>query len=410
MRRSVETTIREEGGQVLATLIRLTGDFTLAEDALQEAAVAALDHWQRVGMPKNPAAWLTKVARNKALDHIRREAKRTDKEREAVQLLSSPDEDIEPTDPLRLLFTCCHPALSEDSQVALTLRTVSQLTTREIALAVLQPEATVGQRISRAKHKIKAASIPYRVPSDAELPNRLPPVLHVLYVTFTAGYAAFEGPADGRVELGEEAIRIARMLVRLMPDEPEARGLLALMLATWARRATRVDGHGDIVLLADQDRSLWDLEAIDQARSIMVEGGGAGGARWYGVQASIALEHATASSFDATDWHRIASLYADLAEINPSAVVAVNRAVAVAHAGRPSDGLALLDDVADVAEMQHWHLYWSTRAEMHARIGEHPASVACLERALSCVMNDGDRRLLERRYEEGSAALQSRTQ
>jgi RNA polymerase sigma-70 factor (ECF subfamily) len=397
VKRSVEATIREEGGQVLATLIRLTGDFTLAEDALQEAAVAALDHWQRVGVPRNPAAWLTKVARNKALDHIRREAKRTDKEREAVQLLTSPDEGIEATDPLRLVFTCCHPALSEDAQVALTLRTIAQLTTREISLALLQPEATVGQRISRAKHKIKSANIPYRVPSDAELPNRLPPVLHVLYVTFTVGYAAFEGPAEGRVELGEESIRITRMLVQLMPDEPEVRGLLALMLATWARRTTRVDEHGDIVLLADQDRSRWDRAAIDEAVAILSDGARRDGDRWYRIQAAIALEHATASSFAETDWRAIAGLYGDLSDVNPSPVVTVNRAVAVAHASGPADGVALLDAVHDVPEMQAWHLYWSTRAELLARMGSHDDSMACLDRALACSMNDADRRLLERR-------------
>jgi RNA polymerase sigma-70 factor (ECF subfamily) len=352
---------------------------------------------------------LTKVARNKALDHIRREAKRTDKEREAVHLLSSPDEGVEPTDPLRLLFTCCHPTLSEDAQVALTLRTISQLSTREIALGLLQPEATVGQRISRAKHKIKVARIPYRVPPDTELPNRLPPVLHVLYVTFTAGYAAFEGPAAGRVELGEEAIRITRMLVRLMPDEPEAKGLLALMLATWARRATRVDQHGDIVLLADQDRSLWDADAIEEARSLIAEGGDAGSASWYRIQASIALEHASARSFTETNWHAIADRYAELAEVNPSAVVTVNRAVAVAHASGAADGVALLDDVHDLPEMQSWHLYWSTRAELLTRLGSTEDAIACLERALACTMNDGDRSLLERRLEEARATQRDRT-
>lgn len=402
MRRSVESAVREEGGQVLATLIRLTGDFTIAEDALQEAAVAALEHWSRVGVPRNPGAWLTKVARNKALDHIRREAKRTSKEREAVSLLSSPQEGAEATDPLRLIFTCCHPALSEDAQISLTLRTVSQLTTREIARALLQPEATVGQRISRAKNKIKTAHIPYRVPADAELPNRLPVVLHVLYVTFTAGYSTYEGHASDRVELGEEAIRITRMLAQLMPDEPEVRGLLALMLATWARRVTRVDADGDIVLLADQDRSAWDRTAIDDARSVL----GEPATReygWYRLQAAIALEHAEAPSFASTDWDRIAQLYGVLEEVNPSPVVRVNRAVAVAHAQGWSHGLDVLDDVREVPEVQSWHLYWSTRAEILTRLGHHQEALSCIDRALDCPMNDADRRLLEDRRSDANA-------
>lgn len=393
---SVETTIRREGGQVLATLIRLTGDFTLAEDALQEATIVALEQWNREGVPDNPAAWLTRVSRNKALDHIRREAKRTDKEVAATRLLASSNEGPEPTDPLRLLFTCCHPTLSEDAQVALTLRTVSQLTTREIARALLQPEATVGQRISRAKTKIKTAHIPYRVPSDAELPNRLPVVLHVLYLMFTAGYAAYEGPAMDRVELADEAIRITRMLADLMPDEPEVRGLLALMLATWARRTTRVDEHGDIVLLADQDREAWEVEAIVEARTAMDHHSGAPDG-WYRLQAAIALEHAEAPSFVATEWIRITQLYTALETVNPSPVVRVNRAVAVAHAQGWSEGLALLEEVDDGQEIRSWHLYWSTRAEMLSRLERTEEALECVDRALACPMNDEDRRLLESR-------------
>jgi len=396
MSRSVEATIRHEGGQVLATLIRLTGDFTLAEDALQEATIVALEQWNRDGVPDNPAAWLTSVSRNKALDHIRREAKRTDKEVAATRLLASSDEGPEPTDPLRLIFTCCHPTLSEDAQVALTLRTISQLTTREIARALLQPEATVGQRISRAKTKIKTAHIPYRVPSDAELPNRLPVVLHVLYLTFTAGYSAYEGPAMDRVELADEAIRTTRMLADLMPDEPEVRGLLALMMATWARRVTRVDEHGDIVLLPDQDRAAWDSEVIAEARMVLGDQSKPADS-WYRLQAAIALEHSEAESFAATDWVRITHLYSALEAVNASPVVRVNRAVAVAHAEGWDAGLALLDEVNDLAELQAWHLYWSTRAEMLSRLDRPSEALSCIERALACPMNDGDRRLLESR-------------
>ena len=396
MSRPVEATIRREGGQVLATLIRLTGDFTLAEDALQEATIVALEQWKRDGVPDNPAAWLTKVSRNKALDHIRREAKRTDKEVAATRLLASSDEGPEPTDPLRLIFTCCHPTLSEDAQVALTLRTISQLTTREIARALLQPEATVGQRISRAKTKIKTAHIPYRVPSDAELPNRLPVVLHVLYLMFTAGYSAYEGPAMDRVELADEAIRTTRMLADLMPDEPEVRGLLALMLATWARRATRVDEHGDIVLLADQNRAAWDRGTIGEARMVLGDQTTPADS-WYRLQAAIALEHSEAESFAATDWIRITQLYSALEAVNPSPVVRVNRAVAVAHAEGWAQGLALLDDVNDQPELQSWHLYWSTRAEILSRLDRPAEALSCIGRALACPMNDGDRRLLESR-------------
>ncbi len=380
---------------MLATLIRLAGDFTIAEDALQEASIVALDHWGRVGVPRNPAAWLTKVARNKALDHMRRESRRADKEREAMRLLSSSDEGIEATDPLRLVFTCCHPALSPEARIALTLRTISQLSTREIARAFLEPEPTVAQRISRAKRKIEVAGIPYRVPDDAELPDRLPAVLQVLYVTFTAGYAAFDGAADGRVELGEEAIRLTRMLAHLMPDEPDVRYLLALMLATWARRATRVDDHGDLVLLEDQDRSRWDRDAIAEAAAIVSAEPHSTDGGWYGLQAAIAVTHSTSATFADTDWAHIAGLYAELEAVNPSPVVRVNRAVAVAHAAGPLEGLALLDAVDGLPGMRAWHLYWSSRAELLRRIGRDDEAAACLRRALECPMNDADRRFLE---------------
>jgi RNA polymerase sigma-70 factor (ECF subfamily) len=394
--RSVDDTIRQEGGQVLATHIRLTGDFTIAEDALQDASIVALDRWERDGVPRNPAAWLTRVARNKALDHMRRESRRADREREAMRLLANPDEGIEPTDPLRLVFTCCHPALAPEARIALTLRTISQLTTREIARAFLEPEPTVAQRISRAKRKIQVAGIPYRIPDDSELPDRLPAVLQVLYVTFTAGYAAFDGAADSRVELGNEAIRLTRMLAQLMPDEPEVRGLLALMLATWARRTTRIDDHGDLVLLEDQDRGMWDRGSIDEAIAIL-DAHPVGTHGWYAIQASIAVLHSSAPTFADTDWGRIADLYVELEAINPSPVVRVNHAVAVAHATGPVDGLALLDAVDGLPGMRAWHLYWSTRAELLRRLGRTTESADCLRQALECPMNDADRRLLTAR-------------
>jgi RNA polymerase sigma-70 factor (ECF subfamily) len=397
--RSVDDTIRQEGGRVLATLIRLTGDFTIAEDALQDASIVALDRWERDGVPRNPAAWLTRVARNKALDHMRRESRRADREREAMRLLAKPDEGIEPTDPLRLVFTCCHPALGPDARIALTLRTISQLTTREIARAFLEPEPTVAQRISRAKRKIQVAGIPYRIPDDTELPDRLPAVLQVLYVTFTAGYAAFDGAADSRVELGNEAIRLTRMLAQLMPDEPEVRGLLALMLATWARRATRIDDQGDVILLEDQDRSRWDRDLVAEAMAILALEPPAARPGWYGLQAAIAVSHAAAPTFTDTDWGHIAGLYARLEAVNPSPVVRVNRAVAVAHADGAEQGLALLDTLEGLPGMAAWHLYWSTRAELLRRLDHAGESAECLRRALACDMNDADRRLLTARLD-----------
>lgn len=393
----LEDAIRIEGGRVVATLIRLTGDFGVAEDAVQEASIVALEQWRRTGIPDNPAAWLNRVARNRALDHLRREAKRKDKETEAMRLLTMPADDTEASDPLRLLFTCCHPALSPDGRIALTLRTISQLSTREIARALLEPEPTVAQRISRAKRKIRVANIPYRVPGEAELPDRLPGVLQVLYLAFTAGYSAYEGAADGRVEIGDEAIRLTRTLVALMPDEPEVRALLALMLATWSRRATRLNDNGELVLLADQDRAAWDTQAIVEAQAILGIAPGSEGDGWYRIQAAIALEHSSAKAFDQTDWSRIVDLYARLEDTNPSAVVRVNRAVAVAHDSGPDAGLALLDDLDGDPAVESWHLFWSTRAELLARTGDHDASAACLRRALECAMNDADRHLLTQR-------------
>ncbi len=393
----LEEAIRIEGGRVVATLIRLTGDFGVAEDAVQEASIVALEQWRRTGIPDNPAAWLNRVARNRALDHMRREAKRKDKETEAMRLLTMPADDTEASDPLRLLFTCCHPALSPDGRIALTLRTISQLSTREIARALLEPEPNVAQRISRAKRKIRVANIPYRIPDEAELPDRLPAVLQVLYLAFTAGHSAYEGAADGRVELGVEAIRLTRTLEALMPDEPEVRALLALMLATWARRGTRLDDRGGLVLLSEQDRTAWEADEIAEAQALLAIAPGPDGGGWYRIQAAIALEHSSAAAFDETDWSRIVGLYARLEDTNPSAVVRVNRAVAVAHDSGPDAGLSLLEDLEGDTGVEAWHLYWSTRAELLARSGDREASAASLRRALECPMNDADRRLLTQR-------------
>lgn len=393
---AVEETVRIEGGQVLATLIRLTGDFQLAEDALQDAVVAALESWRAEGVPSSPGAWLTAVARNRALDRIRRESRREAKETEAMRLLDD-SSGADGDDRLRLVFTCCHPALSPESRVALTLRTIGGLTTAEIARAFLVTEPTMGQRISRAKQKIAVARIPYRVPDDHELPDRLEAVLAVLYLIFTTAHHAPHGRLDARVDLADEAVRLCRLLCSLMPDEPEISGLLALMLATHARRRTRLDAAGDIVLMAEQDRTRWDHQAIAEASSIIDSALRRGGVGPYRIQAAIACLHGQAPSDSETDWRQIVDLYRLLETITPTAVVRVNRAVAESRVSGPEAGLELLEDVAGV---DRWHLLWATRAEMLHLSGRAAAAADAYRTALGCDMNDSDRRFLERRLTE----------
>ena len=369
---TLDDVLRLEGGQVLATLIRMTGDIGIAEDALQEAMIVAVERWSDTSMPENPGAWLTTTARNKALDRLRREARRSEKEREAVALLDRQlDEPNEPTDLLRLLFTCCHPALSAESQVALALRTLCGLTTPEIASVFLVQDSTMGQRISRAKKKIAMARIPYRVPADHELPDRLPPVLATLYLVFTTGHHAPSGALDSRVDLADEAIRLTRTLVSLMPDEPEAVGLLALRLASHDRRSARLGPDGSIVLLADQDRGRWDHAMIAEASGLVEGALRRRGAGEYRLQAAIACLHGLAPSFEETDWPQIAELYRLLESVRPTPVVRVNRAVAEAQAFGPDRGLRLMDGVDGVDD---WHLYWSTLADFHRRLSDTRAA------------------------------------
>lgn len=393
--RDLESAIRDEGGRVLATLIRLTGDMGIAEDALQDAAMLALEKWPVAGIPENPAAWLTTTARNRALDRLRRERVRTAKETEAMRLLDQSD--IEPPDGrddrLRLFFTSCHPALSPEARVALSLRSVGGLTTTEIARAFLVPDATMGQRISRAKKKIATARIPYRIPADHELPDRLDAVLHTLYVVFTTGHHAAYGRLDARVDLATEAIRLGRLLNQLMPDEPEVQGLLALMLATHARHAARLDGHGRPVLLADQDRRLWDHVAIEEAAVLVDRVLRTRRVGPLQIQAAIATLHGLASSDADTDWPQVVDLYRMLERIAPGPVIRINRAVAESKVFGPAHGLDLLEGT----EEEGWHLYWATRAELLRLSGKHADARVALERALSCEMNDSDRMLLESR-------------
>ncbi len=398
--------IRIEGGQVLATLIRLTGDIDRADDALHDAVVVAADSWRRDGVPDKPGAWLTAVARNKALDRLRREARRAPKEEEAFRMLTEgsaigddDDDNDNRDDRLRLLFTCCHPALSPESQVALALRTICGLTTVDIARIFLVPESTIGQRISRAKAKIAKAHIPYRVPDEHELPDRLRPVLATVYAVYTAGHHAPIGELDARLDLADEAIRLARVLVELMPDEAECVGLLALTLATNARRRARTDSDGEIVLLADQDRSQWDVEAIAEASALVESVLRRGRPGAYQMQAAIACLHGAAQTYADTDWPQIAELYRMLEVRWPTPVVRVNRAVAVAENAGPRAGLALLSELIGTPT-ERWHLYWSTRADFQRRLGETTAAADSFRQALDCPCNDSDRRFLQRRLAE----------
>ena len=393
MSRSLSETLRLEGGQVLATLIRMTGRFDLAEDALQDALLVANEKFSDDRLPDNPAAWLTTVAKRKALDRLRRESKRAAKEAEAMSMLTS-DQDTQPTDQLRLLFTCCHPALSPEARVALSLRTLGGVTTKEIARAFLVSESTMGQRISRAKSKIASAHIPYRVPEDHELPDRLDAVLNVIYLIFTTGHHAPFGSWDDRVDLADEGIRLARMLAELMPDEPECLGLLALCLATAARQPARRSRDGSIVLLADQDRTLWNQSQIAEAAELVDVALRRRRAGPYQVQAAISTLHSIAKTAEQTDWPQIVSLYRMLEQLVDSPVITVNRAVAEAEVSGPQTGLDLLKKVEGLDD---WHFYWSARADFLRRLGRGQDARTAYQRALDCDMNETDRAFLTMR-------------
>lgn len=390
----LEELLRIEGGRVLATLIRFTGDMDVAEDAVQDALVAALERWRVQGVPDNPAAWLTTTARNKALDRIRREAVRTDKERRAAAPPAEPGDAVG-DDRLRLLFTCCHPALAPDARVALSLKTIAGLSVAEIARVFLVTETAMARRLTRTKHKIAAAAIPYRIPEAHELPDRLPAVLTAVSTIFTAGHHAGSGRFDGRVDLAVEGVRLARLLVELMPDEPECQGLLALVLATHARRDAR-SRDGRMLLMAEQDRTRWDHEAIDEAHRLVDRALRRRRVGPFQLQAAVACLHGLSPSHDETDWRQIAELYRLLEQRVPTPVVRVNRAVAVLEAEGADAARALLDEV-DPEEVVHWHLWWATLAEVERRRGNLAAARDALDRAVACAMNDDDRRLLAER-------------
>jgi RNA polymerase sigma-70 factor, ECF subfamily len=402
---AVAEAFREEWGQVVATLIGLTGDWDLAEECAQDAFASALERWRRDGIPRRPGAWLTTVARNRATDRLRRETVGLAKLRLLAASGEPAGEDEAaisgvPDDRLRLMFTCCHPALAFESQVVLTLRTLAGLTTAEIARAFLVPEATMSKRLVRAKQKIRNAGIPYRVPPAHLLAERTVAVLGVLYLLFNEGYSATAGADLVRQNLSAEAIRLARTLARLMPDEPEAAGLLALMLLHDARRETRVDGAGELVTLEYQDRSRWDRDEIAEGVDLLEKALARGRPGPYQVQAAIAACHATAAEAADTDWPQIAILYAQLARMVPSAVVALNRAVAVGMADGPAAGLALVDELAAAGALAGYHLLPATRADLLRRLGRAEEAAAAYREALALVTTDAERRYLTRRLAE----------
>ncbi len=406
MRETVEAVYRSESRRVLATLIRLLGDFDLAEEALHEAFAAAVEWWPRDGVPGNPRAWLVSAGRFKAIDGLRRRARFDASLPELTAGMDTgsagpeiPDDDRVEDDQLRLIFTCCHPALPPDAQVALTLREVCGLTTEEIARAFLTLPPTVAQRIVRAKSKIRDARIPYQLPSRSELPERLEAVLRVVYLVFNEGYLASSGAELTRHDLSGEAIRLGRLLAGLLP-EPEVGGLLALMLLHESRRAARTSPAGDLILLDEQDRSLWNREQMAEGLALVEQALSSRRFGPYTLQAAIAAVHAEASSASATDWAQIAGLYDVLARADPSPVIELNRAAAVAMRDGPAAGLALVDAILGRGDLADYHLAHSARADLCRRLGRTAEALASYERALALTRQESERRFIERRLRE----------
>jgi RNA polymerase sigma-70 factor (ECF subfamily) len=404
---AVDRLFREHFGRAVAALIRVVGDWDLAEESVQDAFATAVDRWPRDGVPRDPAAWILAVARNHAVDRLRRERTLRARAPELAALATTPQDEATMEEPvttgvpderLRLIFACCHPALAREAQVALTLRLLGGLSTAEVAHSFLVPEPTMAQRLSRAKAKIRTAQIPFRVPPDEALPERLEAVLDVIYLVFNEGYAASAGDAHVRGSLCAEAIRLAAIVAELMPDEAEALGLLALVVAHDARRDARVDEAGALVLLPEQARTLWDRAAIARATELAARALRLGPPGRYVLQAAIAVEHANAPTADATRWDRIAAFYDRLAALTPDPVVELNRAVAIALAGDVAGGLARIDALAPA--LDRYRYFHAARADLLRRVDDDEAAADAYERALELAGNSAERTFLERRLAE----------
>ncbi len=402
----IDRLYREEFGRILATLIRVLGDFDLAEEAAHDAFAAAVEQWDRDGVPDNPRAWIIGVARHKVIDRIRRAARFDLRREELIRMAESdpadaPDgSDAFPDERLRLIFTCCHPALADDAKVALSLHTLCGLKTEEIAHAFLTAPTTMAQRIVRAKRKIRAANIPYEIPSKELLAERLQSVMAVVYLVFNEGYTASSGDHLIRTDLSAEAIRLARVLVELMPAQSEPRGLLAMMLLHDSRRGTRVDEQGEIVLLEDQDRSRWDRAQITEGLALAERASQIADAGPYAIQAAIVAEHSCAADAETTDWKRIAELYARLYRLQPSPVIELNRAVAIAMAEGAEVGLELIDSIANRGDLRDYYLMWAARADLLRRLERFSEAAESYTMALGLVGSAPERRFLRRRLDD----------
>jgi RNA polymerase sigma-70 factor (ECF subfamily) len=397
---------RQHSRKVLATLIRLVGDFDLAEEVMHEAFATAIESWEKQGIPDNPTSWLISTGRFKAIDSIRRKTRQGELEPELLRLareleehqLQLAEQDIE-DDQLRLIFTCCHPAIDPSVQIPLTLREVCGLTTEEIASAFLVSPSTMAQRIVRGKSKIRDANIPFVIPDLPDLPERLDAVLSVVYLVFNEGYSASSGDSVTRADLSGEAVRLARLILQLLPD-PEVTGLLALMLLHESRRVARTDANGDIVLLEDQDRTLWDHDCIKEGIALVRQSLATKRFGFYTLQAAISAVHAEAPSADATDWHQVVSLYSVLLQLEPSPVIELNRAVAVAMRDGPQAGLRLVDAILNRGELKDYHLSHATRGELLRRAGQQQEAIAAFEQALALAKQLPEQRMLRRKIEQ----------